>query len=350
MDRRIALLALSSAVALPFAAHAVPGRGAPKPPTTLTVLEAPSPDADCDAFALNASGVVVGTCDDLPVAWVDGALTVLDGPLRIEGADGAWTSHDPIAGIAWAVNDAGQIAGQISAELPDGSVAFRASLWENGAWVALPLPTGFTGSGVRGISASGVVVGAAFAPGVSRVAAAFHPSGSDALLPPVGGRNCLAFATNDVDQVVGQCFMGSTGAFEPVLWDAGAPHVLPRCAPSTSAAFGRAINAHGEIVGFDGRAAAAWDASEPDTCTLLASEGSANGINDRSVIVGYVGVNGPVGDPPMGLWWRNAGQEPTPLVDAEDFERSFPRAINRDGTVVGLVGLKNGRARAFVAR
>jgi uncharacterized membrane protein len=76
-------------------------------------------------------------------------------------------------------------------------------------------------------------------------------------------------------------------------------------------------------------------------------------VNDRSELVGFIGVNGPLDANGTLLYyttaayWRNGGKAPV-LLGALGGQQSFARAITNSGQIVGLAETDTGDVHAFL--
>ena len=146
------------------------------------------------ANAANDLGMTAGFVDGLPLP-IAGACFWQDGV--------ALPLYETIAGIAWGMDDIGQIAGW--GQHPE-TLGFLGYVWHNGDFQWLPVPPDFTESVVRGMSSNGIVCGTStlddLATGnatiwINRVAIDCGR--------PVGYRRSRAFGVNALGQVVGEC-------------------------------------------------------------------------------------------------------------------------------------------------
>jgi len=318
---------------------------APVPPAVMTILPAPDGAQSCEAWDINEAwdvndaGMIVGTCDTIPARWVnDSSVELLTGDLRITDPFGVILEIPIISGIATAVNVSGLIAGQVTT-----ASGTRAAVWQGGIWLGLELPAGATGSSARDIDDQGRVIG------TSRLQGTIWSGGQITSLPLLAAGNaCVALASNESSNVVGQCNYELNGGFVPVVWKKGTAHELvnPRIANSPN--YARTINETGQIGGTAAATAYVWNVKTPGKATSVATPGVVNSINDKKVMVGFLGIDGSLDSPPQAAWWRSATQGPVLLFPGT--QPSAARAINNNSVVVGRVQLEDGTTRAFVAR
>lgn len=340
----VAIAALPAGVAL--------AQSSPQPPRELLLLPSLPGTETCDAWDVNETAIAVGRCGDIPVRWMigpDGGATIeaLAGPLVLTAPDGATVEAPVLGGVATAINGAGRIGGQITAFIGSRAVT-SAAIWQEGAWRDLGLPAGAIAGAVRDIDEYGNVIGSSAIPPGAR--ATVWSSAGIALLPQLdSGHNCIAFAGNDVGEVVGECDFDDSGKLVPVVWRKGSVYELRNARTPDSRDFARTINERGLIGGIAGLAAFTWNANNPGKSLSVAAMGAVNGVNERAVMVGYVGVNGGDGSlAPQAAWWRNPGQAPVLMFPG--YPASFARSINDAGVVVGNITLEDGSLRAFLAR
>jgi probable HAF family extracellular repeat protein len=202
---------------------------------------------------------------------------------------------------AFAINDAGQVAGFSSAS--DNS-AYHATLW-NGTTPTDLGTLGGLSSLATGINNSGQVAGYS-----TTLAGTTHATIWNGTTPTdlgtLGGSYSAAFGINDVGQVVGDSYTSGNAAQHATLWDGTALHTptdLGTLFGGRSSA--QAINNVGQVVGFstlwEGHMrnyvphATLWDGATPTNLNnfLTASAinagwilWSAQGINDNGWIIG----------------------------------------------------------------
>jgi probable HAF family extracellular repeat protein len=279
-----------------------------------------------EARAINASGTIVGTVDNLagepqPAKWIDGRVTYLPG---LPGAT---------YGEATDINDDGVIVGNITSANAPG-LSTRPVRWVDGEVLALPV-AGADTTIAMGINDAGDIVGYAF--GQSGVRAVRWSNCDITELPlgdAVGG---AAEDINDAGQVVGWVET-SDDRYSAAMWNGDALTLLGTL-PGSEMSFASAINTSGQVVGSSGAAdgsnahAVLW---EDENITELApplgyAGAAATDINDNGQVVGY--VNMPTEGQTRAVMW-NGG---VATVLASDGESSSASGINDRGQVVGFV-------------
>lgn len=356
-----------------------------------------------DGWAINDAGLVVGSSANVAVAWVPPADRSLTGytikALRLDltgEVAGTFGTSARVLGL----NNLGQIVGIVSANLGGAGVILpRAAVWDahDQAPRSLALLPGARGSNGRVINDWGQVAGSVGGPSGSFLVT--WREGVPEVLPTLGGAGGLVHALNNVGQMTGTLPRGQGGPAVPVAWlpDGDGYRVveLPNLGDATgNFDFGRGINDAGLIVGCSGLTTGAFDvegfpiasevgafvwdltdgdvtrfrpgpatwpaalapAPDADAWAALRLNGTANGINERSEAVGYVGVNGSLdgGDGELyylttAAYWRNGGKAPV-LLGTLGGANSFARAINERGEIVGLADTADGETHAFITR
>lgn len=310
------------------------------PPVTaqvsMEVLPTPAGLADCDAWDVNDRGEIIGYClnqltDFIPVYWLDGVATVLDGP--VEAADG--TSAPFTTGLPRGVNQAGEIFAVVI-----GSTIGGSAIWTGSSW--LLLEPGFVVA--RAINDRGDVTGT-----LANQVVILSDSGDLILLPGIPSMSCTPMTMNNKREVAGFCH--ESGDMVPVVWDnhgevsvLPGDHLQPEIGQSN---FGRGMNAKGVVVGSDSGKAIRWGA---DT-TVLALLGSANDIDNSGNAVGYLGINGGVGaNVPRAVLWPAGTSLQILLGNSLGGDQSWARAINNTGMIVGFAFDNDGVKHAVVWR
>jgi len=197
--------------------------------------------------------------------------------------------------LAFASNEAGQIAGFATQYVPGGSGGDRPVVWENGI--------------IRN-------------------------------LLPAGYHSGRAIDINERGEVVGWLF--SNAGIVPFLWSASAGmRILPYPAgEGTNVAM--AINDNGLIVGYSGRDAVMWENGEMKVIHTLAGHWSyAPDVNNSGEVVGAFGVDFANGPFKAFTWTAAAGVQLMPTLYENWGE---PIAINDRGQIVG-----NGRLSSDAA-
>ena len=269
---------------------------------TLTNLDDPSPDVGflSEAHGINSAGIAVGQGErgdgvPAPLVFNGGAVTKLPAPCC-----GATL---PV-GDARAINDAGQIVGYGDRATPCCGGP-EPLLWDAGGFHVLG-SLGGDGSGqALAISSLGHVVGWSSAPG-NRPHAFLWQNGTMkdlGLLP--GETDSVAYGVNSSGIVVGNtnssaCGCGPDTAF---IYENGVMHPLNDLIPSGSGwdlRTARAINNHGQIVGFGfiGPAQHAFlltpsstDSTPPSTSAVVSPSANVAGWNSTDVTVALSAVD-----------------------------------------------------------
>jgi probable HAF family extracellular repeat protein len=221
------------------------------------------------------------------------------------------TSLGSASAVAAAINDPGQIVGQLkTASVPSQA---RAAYWTNSQSVPVDLGTlGGANSGAASINRSGQIAGGAELPS-GAVHAAFWAGSTNAPidLGTLGGSNSAVQCINDSGAMVGYA--------------------------NTTTQTGATYNA------------AYWtNASSPalDLGTLGGTNTVALGINNWGAIVGSCVSNGAA----HAVYWANAGSPPVDLnstITNSGWVLEEATAINDEGAIVG-VGTLNGQAHGFM--
>ncbi len=275
----ISLLMLSALATVP--------RGA-VPSYSVTDLGSFGTVQSAQAFDVNDAGQVVGRAATSAFLWENGAKTAL----------ATLGGH---AGIANALNEAGQIVGHSTfATLSPG----RAVLWQNGTVTNLTpdLPSTESSSAI-GINESGQIVG-----NIGYSVGFFWENGARTSLGHLGGGGTFASDINDSGLVVGASYtseMTPLGLMQhPFVWQNGVMTDLGLLDDSDEDGGAAAINNLGQIVGSSG-------STDPETyaqsyraflysngvMTALpvpSSEAFAGDINDSGTIVGSMRAGGGV--------------------------------------------------------
>lgn len=227
-------------------------------------------------------------------------------------------------GEAWAINDAGQIAGWSYNAQGDPS----GFLWQNGA--ITELPAFGSESQAYGLNESGLIVGSAIT-GEDRHAVTWR----DGVLTDIGvtaaGRS-EAYAVNDSGVIAGKARMANGDSHAVIFTSAGITD-LGTLGGETSVA--NAINEQGIIAGMavatDGsQRAVMWqDGVITDLGTLGGLNAEAYAINDAGQIVGVSQL--PDGANHATLWQNGE------IIDLGDFngQETEARGINNSGVIVG---------------
>lgn len=222
------------------------------------------------ALGINDAGDVVGAVFDTartdpcqypgaaqPAIWRDETLQLLPLP---EGA---------IGGAAWALDNAGRVAGAI--DLITGSTL--PAFWHDGEIELLVLPAlpggPATGGEAYGISGLGVIAGRVERfplDGLLEMQAVTWSNRIAQPLPGLGGVSVnRAWAVNDAGVAVGASCLAGSNLAVATTWQNGHVVAMPAL-PGTIESEARSINNAGEVVGFawfeKGRTAVLWQNGE----------------------------------------------------------------------------------------
>ncbi len=298
----------------------------------LEVLPSPSGGVNCDAYDINENGDVLGWCEYdslgnlLPVLWVDGEAVWLDGPLEIVEQNGDISTEPLQFGFRGGINDRGQIAAVVL-----GTATVGVAKWTGDSWRLLA--EGATAA--LEINNKGEIAGRQF-----NQAVIISESAITQLPSPPWAAVCTADHVNERGQVAGECFDEVLATFRPVFWDAEGNFTELASDNLSDFQFARRLNRNGLVVGSESDRAVKWVQGQ---AVELASPGWATGVNDRGDIVGFVGLNGGLGDDaPAAALWPAGSTTPILLPELIDSQRSFARSINNVGRICGLVCLEDG--------
>ena len=276
------------------------------------------------ANAVNAGGTVGGQC-------------AFDGYRGTLWQNNAWLNPHPLAGsfgMAYALNDAGQVAGSsvITGTGFPGD-AWHAVLWQQG--VISDLGTlGGPGSAALGINNHGAVVGNSVLSGSLNYAAFLWENG---VMTPLAAVDSTAYDINDLGQIVGDVATSeSTG--QAVLWYMGVMTDLATLGGDGSSAY--AINNLGQAVGVSSRSgglqghAVIWaNGAITDLGDLGGGYSAAYGINELGQVVGD---STPPGKGLRAFFWDQGVMHELPTLGGppgEDY--CHAKGINDAGMVVG---------------
>lgn len=213
----------------------------------------------CNATAINNRGEIVGRCGGATL-WRDGSQVPLVPPAGYSG------------GQASAINDAGVVAGS----LRDASGRFAAFRWAGGTTTVLARPPGLDTTSATAINARGTIAGyAGPSSGIDMIEPVLW---QDGVVTPLGGTwgsfHGIAWGINDRGEVVG------TG------------HDASHLPGSPGGAF---VWARGQF-------------------RFLPSDGGAQDINERGVVVGRYHYDPNIGFEQHGILWLKASTRlPMPL-------------------------------------
>ena len=284
--------------------------------TVLAMEQLSSPDGASGAHDVNTLGVIAGStpggCDGytIPVLWVNGIVKALPVPAGL------------CRGRAWRINEAGEVLGQM---YPAGATSLTQSiplLWK-------PVGDGFTvqelglASGVRPYDILDFNESAHAVVNISIREAYWwsEASGYVRLANPPNSTGCYADGVNDLDEIVGECWMNDITAGKniatTVFWSSptSAPAILPRLAGYNYAHEPADLNNLGVAVG--------------------------QALNTKGSTITETGVrylrNG------TGVWTI----EILPDLGAGGTD---PRDINDDGWIIGRSNITSARRHAFLWR
>jgi uncharacterized membrane protein len=328
------------------------------PQPSLIALSKPPGYSQCEAWAINNIGLIVGTCwngeymtHPVPMRWQQGVAQVLDGPLTSEGS----ADLRVVEGMAVAVNDAGDIVGSIVVENNAKQPGMRAAIWAESYWRDLGLPKEAKNMSARGINARGDVIGSAN----GHAAVYWRAEDRFEVLPNVGTGLCSGMSINNQGQAVGMCNNmsssdGSTSSINDVaavLWQNHTAVALanPCATGENMLSYARTITDSGLIGGTAGNCALIWHASTPDEVTVVADRGVVNSINKRGELVGSAG-DPSAKKPLLGpVRWVNKEASAIDLGPSTATDGRI-RAINDRGVFVGGYTSTTGDSVAFVSQ
>ena len=277
------------------------------------------------ANAVNAGGTVGGQC-------------AFDGYRGTLWQNNAWLNPHPLAGsygMAYALNDAGQVAGSsvITGTGWQGGDAWHAVLWQQG--VISDLGTlGGPASAALGINNHGAVVGNSVLSGSLNYAAFLWANG---VMTPLAAVDSTAYAINDLGQIVGD-IATSASTSQAVLWYMGVMTDLATLGGHSSNAY--AINNLGQAVGVSSRSgglqghAVIWANSViTDLGDLGGGYSAAYGINELGQVVGDSTLA--AGHMRAFFWDQGVMHELPTLGGPPGEDYCHAKGINAAGLVVG---------------
>ena len=212
----------------------------------------------------------------------------------------------------------------------------HAATWNSRAGLyRIPLPPEFSFSECASINSRGEAVGTASTADSSRRIAFVLRQNKLVLLP---GEQSRANGISEAGGIVGQTILPGSKGTGPVLWKNGSPINLNICCAGSA----RSVNGQGLIVGDtydkEGRYHAfLWDAVHGSHVLPVPGEeySSALALDSRGEIL--------LRASPGGLFLYSGGK-----LHPIDIPKGTPRAMNKDGVVVGSVGPNPEAQRAFV--
>ena len=252
----------------------------------MTDLGALAPGCRSAAFAINASGVVVGSSQTSPggpyhaVIWQAGVITDL----------GVLPGNNSSTGVD--INDAAQVVATSYTNTVNQTTDFRGFLWQDGVAVDL----GSLGGGStspHAINNLGQVIGTSATLNGSH--AFLWQAGSLVDLGTLGGNFSIPFEINGSGQVVGWA-SDSTGTTQSFVWQSGTMTSLPTLGGG-SAHSRLYINGQGQVAGTSVtqtgiRHAALWTVlAAPPTFALTASAGDRGSISPSGSTTVTIGAN-----------------------------------------------------------
>jgi probable HAF family extracellular repeat protein len=246
-----------------------------------------------------------------------------------------WVLKDISTGRAYAINSAGSVVGQNSANQP--------FLYAKGGLTTLPLLPGTVVGRATGINDRGDIIGTAD-PAAGSTRGWFRAAGTTApveILPPAGGSIVTPLAVNSIGLVVGQ-YLSATG-WSAFKWLAPSTFVDLHTSGALADLAADVSNGN-KIVGWVNHTGhcdtRAWDFTGNDLSTLAgACTAAAEGVNNGGVVVGYSSTANSAN--PLAVQWSNVG-----AILNLNFGGvlSEARAVSDSGRVVGYRELANGSA------
>ena len=232
---------------------------------------------------------------------------------------------------AWAINDHGQVVGEVDYDGTDSHAFF----WADGVMTDLGTLGGNSRSAAIDLNNFGQVVG------YSGPSACLWEDGP--AIGTLGGMTSTSGGVNDFGQVVGYAWLAGNDEGHAFLWENGTMTdlgVLPGYEGHSSA---RDINESGQIVGTSQADSTEshpflWDGGVmTDLGSLGGPEAGAYGINGLGQVVGGSDLaDGSTGHPY--LWTGGTMQD---LGTLAGYQRSVAHSINSSGRVVGYAMQSN---------
>lgn len=252
---------------------------------------------------------------------------------------------DAIESRARAVNSFGHVAGAILVQESDMEI-FIPTVWIDGQPTPLPIPPGYPGASLTGISEVGIVCGTAWSNGTFGFsAAAVWVDGQAALIPTLGGLHSAADAIAPDGVITGWTSMsGQFTGMRAYRYDGQTKNTGLPPRPEIIRTVGRAINNKRQIAGNTTTAhgfTTFLDDPEEGMIiigTLGGRNASANGISDAGHVVGHSETGVPDssldGQTVRAFLWQSGRM--TDLGVLPDFIESRANDVNSDGIVVGF--------------
>lgn len=284
------------------------------------------------ARAVNDSGEVVGSFGGLATAWTVDADGDASGPevLLLPSGDPAVSSE------ALAINTGGQIVGKMgSGATSPGQGPTLPFVWTAGSGIVeLPLPDGLDSGVAYDINDAGQITGGG-APGDEcewstggRVLVwTVDPTGEVVEvrdLGSLGGAGAIGHGITALGDVVGVLWEAGDQEPQSFLWSEHAVQILPAGGEAL------AVNDDGTVAGEWSGRAGVWSTAGLQVIGPLGSV--AHGLNNDGVVVGEV-LSGLDGERGLGFVFEDGTSSPLEALSGIDGSRS--RGINAHGVVVG---------------
>jgi probable HAF family extracellular repeat protein len=290
------------------------------------------------AMSINDMGQIVGASqtsngDSQAFLWQGGAMTDI-------GTAAGYNNS-----IAIDINNAGQVLGGTTSQAP--VLVSSPFLWSNNTITTLPDPEICFASGINDAEQ---IVGLCIIVGTNYASAVFLPGGSIILDLPSS-----AYDINNSGQVVGAfnpeiVDVNTNNDYEAFLWQDGTATELGTLGGTNSVAY--AVNDVGQVVGKAQNTtgdfhAFFWDGAMQDLGTLANYTSSvAYGINNKGRVVGT--ATNSSGSSHAFVRLNNGMRDLNNLIPANSgWELIEARDINNNGRIVGY-GTVNGENHAFV--
>ena len=278
------------------------------------------------AHDVNDVGVVVGVVGGRAALWAIDAGFRASGPFELELPGGGDAGPSEAMGL----NDLGQVVGSLVGD------TLRPFIWtEAGGLRELPLPSGAEGGVAYDINEAGQIVGSTsadptFANAEEGRVALWTVDGDGAVLDVMDigvldGTGARGHAINEAGQIAGIVWYGGGTTQSSFVWHPVADlEKLPLQAESLG------MNNRGAVVGSFEDQAAMWRGGELEAVGPARSV--ARAINDDRLIVGEAAIGGLAGS--RAGFAILFGQLHV-LETLSAVEYALPRAVNGDGIIVG---------------